>query len=181
MVESDAVGGPVSPVSPDVAAAAWNRYERFREAGGPGEVLFDSGELTSMVRFLGMDRLPDALTDVEFTIAEGRIDARMRLAVDQVASFPDLSEFQALLSDTVTLRMEGTIIPSRGTGAAILIERVELGRVPLPRRVIPRILAALGREAAPGLPEEAIEVPLPVGIGSAYIDGDHLVLTGQEE
>lgn len=167
-----------SLASPAVADAAWDRYERFRTTGGPGEVLFDSAELTSLVRYRALERLPRGVDEVEVEMSEGRLDVRMDIARDQIPDFPDLRELDALVSDTVTVRMVGTVIPSRGTGAAVLIDRLEVARLPLPRRVVPTVLSALGREPAPGLPEEAIEIPLPPGITSAYVDGDHLVLTG---
>lgn len=161
-----------------VAQAAGSRFERFAEAGGPGEVLFDSGELTSLLRYRVADRLPAAVMDPTIAVEDDRATLSARVALDQVPQIPDLSEFGALLTDTVPFTAEGTLIPSRGTGAAFLVDRLFVGRVPLPRRVIPGVLDALGRSDVDGLPGEAIEVPLPAGASTAYLREGNLVLTG---
>jgi hypothetical protein len=48
--------------------------------------------------------------------------------------------------------------------------------VPLPSRTIPGILRALGRVHREGLPPDALAVPLPGGLASAYVEEDSLVL-----
>ena len=172
---------PGVEVSEAVATAASGRLERLTQVGGPGEVLFDGDELTSLLRFRAADRLPAAVMEPTIRVEDDRATLQARVALDQLPRFPDLSEFQALVSDTVSFRAEGTLIPSRGTGAAFLVQGLQLGRVPLPRRVIPSILNALGRTDAPGLPEDAIEIPLPGGTESAYLRDGQLVLTSSGE
>ena len=41
------------------------------------------------------------------------------------------------------------------------------------------ILDALGRDTHPGLPSEALLVPLPSGLSSAYILADSLILSNE--
>ncbi len=178
LTQSTAEALPSSAISEAAAQAAEGRLDRFAQTGGPGEVLFDSAELTSLIRFRVSDRLPSAIMDPQIIVEGDRATLRARVALDQVPQFPDLREFEALLSDTVPFTAEGTLIPSRGTGAAFLVDALRLGRVPLPRRVIPSVLNALGRADRDGLPDDAIEVPLPPGVTSAYLRDGHLVLTG---
>ena len=45
--------------------------------------------------------------------------------------------------------------------------------------MIPRILTAMGRTGEPGLPPEALLVPLPSGLASAYILTDSLILSNE--
>jgi len=61
--------------------------------------------------------------------------------------------------------------------AALLVHSVEASRIPLPRRLVPQILTAMGRTDQPGLPPEAFLVTLPSGLGSAYILTDSLFLS----
>ena len=61
--------------------------------------------------------------------------------------------------------------------AALLVRQIEASRIPLPRSLIPEILEAMGRVEEEGLPPEAITVPLPTGLGSAYILTDSLILS----
>ena len=58
------------------------------------------------------------------------------------------------------------------------IDAVAAQRIPLPRRLVPSALEALGREDCPDLPDDAIELPLPKGVRAAYVRGDSLVLLG---
>lgn len=165
-------------VSESTAEAAEARFDRFAATGGPGEVLFNSEELTSLIRYRAGALLPPAVLGPEIFVSEDRARLSARVALDQVPQFPDLRELEAILSDTVPFTAEGTLIPSRGTGAAFLVDRLQIGRVPLPRRVIPSVLNSLGRQDEAGLPNEAIEVPLPPGALAAYLRDGHLVLTG---
>jgi hypothetical protein len=175
---SPSVGQSID-VSEVAAQAAEGRFDRFAATGGPGEVLFDSNELTSLMRYRAAALLPASVLEPEIAITDDRAALSARVALDQVPQFPDLRELDALLSDTVPFTAEGTLIPSRGTGAAFLVDRLLIGRVPLPRRVIPSVLSALGRTDQAGLPSDAIEVPLPSGAISAYLRDGHLVLTGE--
>jgi len=165
-------------VSQAVAQAAEGRFDRFTQTGGPGEVLFNSEELTSLIRYRASGLLPSAVLNPEIVLDEDRATLTALVALNRLPRFPDLREFDALLSDTVSFVAEGTLIPSRGSGAAFLVDRLRIGRVPLPRRVVPSVLNALGRIDQDGLPGDAIEVPLPVGAQSAYLRDDHLVITG---
>ena len=45
--------------------------------------------------------------------------------------------------------------------------------------MIPEILKALGREYVAGLPDDAIAIPLPAGLKTAYILRDSLVLVSR--
>ena len=59
------------------------------------------------------------------------------------------------------------------------MERVEAARIPLPERMVPGILAALGRKDREGLPSDAMVIPLPEGIGGAYVENEQLILVAE--
>jgi hypothetical protein len=89
----------------------------------------------------------------------------------------DIVETIGVLPDTVGLVTRGSLIPFGASGSAFVVDRIELGRVPLPRRVVPSVLSALRQDEPQGLPEHAIYVPLPRGFGTAYVEDDRLVIT----
>jgi hypothetical protein len=51
--------------------------------------------------------------------------------------------------------------------------------VPIPPRLVPEILKALGRTETAGLPPDALAVPLPRGLRAAYVRSDTLVLVAE--
>ena len=69
------------------------------------------------------------------------------------------------------------LVPFGEEESALLVHGVEASRIPIPRRLIPEILRAIGRVDRPGLPREALAVPLPAGLGSAYILSDSLIIS----
>jgi hypothetical protein len=52
--------------------------------------------------------------------------------------------------------------------------------VPLPRRLVHRALARLGRVEEGDLPRDAVAVPLPPGVEAAYVRGDSLFLLARQ-
>ena len=108
---------------------------------------------------------------------EGRVHFRAEVALSSFPDLPDLGPILGILPDTLMWisRPPSCLL---GTGqAALLVHQLEASRIPLPRRLIPEILKAMGRVDQPGLPPEALLVPLPTGLGSAYILTDSLILS----
>ncbi len=166
--------------SPELGARAAERLQALMETSGTGEASFDASELTSMLRHTYSERMPGAIRGPRIRIEDGRVTLLGAVALADVPSFPDLGEVMAILPDTLRLEATGSLIPLDGPGAAFLVDRLEAGGIPLPRRVIPGILETFGREDRPGLPREAIQLSLPDGIAAAYVQGDRLVLRAED-
>lgn len=161
--------------SPELAEATLDRYEAF-QAGEEDRLSVGGTELASVLRFALPGLLPPGVSEPSVDLEEGRVRVSARVAVAQVPRLPDLGEVVGLLPDTVTLAMRGSLTPLEGKGAALVVEEITAARIPLPRRLIPDILDALGRTDRPGLPPDAMAVPLPEGLRSAYILRDSLIL-----
>jgi hypothetical protein len=82
-----------------------------------------------------------------------------------------------MLPDTLDVVLQASLMPYGEVESALLVHQVEASRIPIPRQLIPQILTAMGRTDKPGLPPEAMTVPLPAGLGSVYILGDSLILS----
>jgi hypothetical protein len=164
-------------VSPAVGQVAMSRLSRLEDTGGPGQVSFSSDEVTSVLRFEIADRVPSGVLDPEVRLADDRVRASGRLVLASFSGLADLDDMIGVLPDTVGMVTRGSLIPFGASGSAFVVDRIELGRVPLPRRLVPSVLSVLRPDQPPGLPEHAIYVPLPSGYGSAYVEDDRLIIT----
>ena len=175
--ETEAVPVP----SPELAEATLDRVEAFR-AGSSGEerLLLDGPEISSMVRYSFPGMLPPGVQEPTVGFRGDQMLLSARVAV---AAFPDvtaLGEAIGLLPDTVDVLMRGALRPFGPNLSALYVTRVEASRIPLPGRLVPGILAALGRSDRSGLPQDALAIELPHGITSAFVEADHLVLLSEE-
>ena len=167
--------------SPALAEATLQRVEAFRSgASGEARLLLDGPALSSVVRYSLPGILPEGVRNptVDFRGDELLLSARVA-----VASFPDataLGEALGFLPDTVEVEMRGALRPFGPKLSALYVQRVEASRIPLPGRLVPGILTALGRHDRDGLPDDALAIALPEGIGSAFVEADHLVLISDE-
>jgi hypothetical protein len=165
--------------TPELAEAAERKLQAL--AGGETDaVALSAIELQSLIEYRYRGVLPGFLGTPAVEIRDDRVLLRARVPVDKLPNVEGLGEAAAFLPDTTELAVTGRLL-SLGPGrAAFAIEDVSAQRFPLPRRLVPGALERLGRNDEPGLPRDAMAVPLPPGTATAYIRGDSLVLLAQE-
>jgi hypothetical protein len=163
--------------SPEVADSVLARVQAFRRGEIGNRLALNGQELTSVMRYSVPGLIPEGVSEPGVRLDEGRIHVRAEVVLGAFPELPDLGPILGILPDTLTVEMEASLMPFEPGQAALLVEKVEAGRIPLPRRLIPEILKAMGRVDRPGLPPEAITVPLPPGLGSVYILADSLVIS----
>lgn len=173
--DSGHVAGPEP--TPELADSVLARVQVLRRGDAPGPVVLGGGELTSVLRHAVAGMIPEGISEPEVTLADGRVHVRARVTLDAFPELPDLGPIIGFLPDTLDVGFEASLMPFSGNRAALLLHGVEASRIPIPRRLIPDILGAMGRQDEPGLPPEAILVPLPSGLASAYILTDSLILS----
>jgi hypothetical protein len=172
-----------------LAEATLDRFEAFRTgsgSGGAGEGSAGEGseerlhlgaaELSSVLRYALPGMVPPGVYEPAVGLEDGRVILSARVATSALPDLPALNEVVGLLPDTVGIVMHGALLPFRPNFAALQVEGVEASRIPLPGRMIPPILAALGRSPLEGLPPHALAVPLPTGLSRVFVDRDRLVL-----
>ena len=137
-------------------------------------------ELTSVIRFSVPGLVPEGIEDPEVTLEDGRVRLKARVILASFPELPDLGPILGILPDTLNVEWEASLMPYGEVESALLVHQVEASRIPIPRRLIPDILAAMGRVDKPGLPPEAITVPLPSGLESAYVLTDSLILSTKD-
>ena len=162
--------------TPELAEATLDRFETFREGTGPGRLQLGSLELSSVVRYALPGLLPPGVADPGVEVEDGRIYLSARVATAAFPELPSLDEVVGFLPDTVDIRMRGSLLPFDEEQAALHVDRIQAMKVPLPDRFVPKILEALGRRDVQGLPPDALMIPMPEGLRSAYVQADSLVL-----
>ena len=163
--------------SPELADSVMARVQQFRRGEGPSHLALGASEVTSILRYSVPDLMPVGVVDPEVTFKDGRVHFRSRVALTAFPDLPDLGPILGILPDTLDVDLQAAMMPFGDGKAALLVHRVEASRIPLPGRLVPEILRAMGRKEQPGLPPEALLVPLPPGLGSAYILTDSLILS----
>jgi hypothetical protein len=165
--------------SPELADATLDRFEAFQSGSEGSEMKLGDAELSSLVRYSLPGILPPGVEEPTVRVSEGRLHLAGRVALQALPDVPALREVVELLPDTVPVEIRGTLAPFDAERAALHVDRVEASRIPLPARYIPEILSALGRAPAHNLPADALLVPLPRGLESAYVLRDSLVLVAK--
>lgn len=163
--------------SPALADSVWQRIQGLQTAGEGSRLALGGREITSVLRYSLQGLVPEGVHDPEVSLQGGRMLLKARVALAAFPALPDLGSVLDLLPDTVDVELQASLLPFGEDAAALVVHSIDASRIPLPRRVIPDILRAMGRRDHPGLPPEALLVPLPAGLGSAYILTDSLVLS----
>jgi len=167
-------GGAVP--SPELADATLDRFERFRGGEGERRLALSGAELSSVVRYALPGLIPPGVTDPTVSLREGRVHISARVAVAAFPRLPDLGQILGLLPDTVLLEMEGSLVPVDQAFMALVVDKVDASRVPIPRRMVADVVAGMGRKGPASLPADALAVPIPDGVASVSVQGDSLVL-----
>ena len=162
--------------SAELADRTLDRFEHFRKGEGEGRLALGGLELTSVVRYALPGIVPPGVDQPTVTLSEGRVGLRARVALAAFPRLPRLDDVLGILPDTLDVQLEGSLVPLDREHLALLVDHIEASRIPLPRRMIPDVLAGFGRDRSRALPDDALPVPLPDGLQSVYVQRDSLVL-----
>ena len=161
-------------VSQRTAEVAEDKIARLRD--GSRRESFTTNELQSLLEFRYRQMIPDYVHSPRITLEQDKIAIVLRLPADRLLHTGELGQMLALLPDTTDFEILGTLLPSDEGHVAFTVDAITAHRIPIPTRFVPTVLEILGREDVPGLPADALRIPLPVGARSAYVRSDSLVL-----
>jgi hypothetical protein len=172
----DLRGAPaaVAP-SQELAASAERKLSGLRD-GSSGRATLTAVELESLLLFRYRGVLPAFLDSPSVELRGDQLRLRARVPIDKLPRVDGLSDAAAFLPDTAELTVAGKLLPLDSGRVAFGIDQVSAARFPLPGRLVPGALTRLGRRDEPGLPADAMALPLPPGAATAYIRRDSLVL-----
>lgn len=165
----------VEAPSAELAAQAQGKIERLR-AGSESRVALSGVELESLLRHRHAGLLPGFIGDPQIEIDDDRLRLRSRVPTERLPSLDFLGAAADFLPDTAAVEIVGRLLPLDERRAAFAVDGLQLAEVPIPDRVVPGLLERLGRTEEPGLPADALAVPLPPGTRAVYVRGDSLVL-----
>jgi len=178
-VEERVLGGPLPPPpDPALAERAFERIELFVAETSIDSILLSADEVASLLYHLAPTALPAGVHHPTVRMEAGSLYIGARVEVARIPAAGEWSTALGVLPDTLPVELRGIIVPfEQGLpGAALRLEGVEVAGVPLPRRLYAPLLDAAGRVPREGLPSDALELPLPPGVGRAYIPDTLLVL-----
>lgn len=162
--------------TPGLADSVLARVQEFRQIGD-GEIALGGRELTSVLRYSIPGLVPSGIQDLTVELDEGRVRLSAGVALGAFPEIPDLGPVLGILPDTANVVLLGSLMAFGQEESALLVHGIDASRIPIPRRLIPGILRGIGRVDRPGLPAEALSIPLPAGLRSAYILSDSLILS----
>ena len=179
---ADARGVATAPVlapSPELAQAADDKLAQL-QSGEERSIALSGVELESLLRYRYSALLPAFVDSAKIELRDGRIRVSGRVPVDRLPRVDELGDAAAFLPDTAELLVVGQLLPLDSGRVALAVDEVSAARIPLPARLVPGALTRLGRVDEPGLPADALALPLPPGAAAAYVRGDSLVLLANE-
>jgi hypothetical protein len=164
--------------SAELADAAETKIARLR-SGDETSVALSAAELESLLRFRHRALLPAFVDSPTVRLDDGRLRLRARIPTEQIPVLDGLGRAAELLPDTASVEVNGRLFPLDSARATFAIDGIQIADIPLPARLIPRMLEQLGRSEDDRLPADALPVPLPPGAQAIYVRGDSLVLVAR--
>lgn len=161
--------------TPELAALARARLDSL-DSGQVDRVAFSQVELQSLLDYEFAGLLPGFVDSARVELNGAQVRLRARVPVDKLPRVDELGEAASFLPDTSELTLAGSLLPLDSGRVAFAVDEVTAARIPLPKRFVPGALRRLGRRDEPGLPADAMPLPLPRGAGSGYVRNDSLVL-----
>jgi hypothetical protein len=166
---------PPQEVSPELAARADAKLAALAENGGVRRVALTGPELQSLIEYRWGGLLPPDVGSPRVELGQGRVTLEATVATARFGRVSELRDVAGFLPDTTGLRAVGTFVPMEDGQVGLEVHELTAASIPIPRQLIPTILARFPGSGDPGLPANAVAIPLPPGISAVFVSGDSLV------
>ena len=165
-------------IKPSIAISdlTLDRFEKLRWGELSGSLELSGVEVSSVARYAVPGIIPSGIIEPTVQFEEGRLRLSALMVIDQFPGLPSIDEIAGLLPDTITIEMQGSIVPLDRDHVSLIVEKLWMSKIPIPSGLIPSILTGLGRQGARSLPRDALLIPKPPGIESVLVSGDSLIL-----
>ncbi|HEX7050290.1 MAG TPA: hypothetical protein VF188_08830 [Longimicrobiales bacterium] len=168
--------GTADVPSEELAEVAQAKLARLAAGTAGGPVVLREVEVQSLVQYGMAESLPPYIVGPCVSLRDGRVTVDARIPTERFPHLDELTEFIGFLPDTAEVAATGQLIPLPDGRLGFAVDHLSAANIPLPRGLIPSVLQRLGRSPAPGLPPDALALPLPAGAAAAYVRGDSLIL-----
>jgi hypothetical protein len=171
----DQTRGQPQEISPELAAQADAKLAVLGENGGERRVSLTAPELQSLIEYRWGGLLPPDVGSPRVGMSQGRVTLEATVATARFARVSELREIAGFLPDTAGLRAVGTFVPMEDGQVGLEVHEMSAASIPIPRQLIPSILGRFPGGGDPGLPTNAVAIPLPAGISTVFVSGDSMV------
>lgn len=161
----------------ELVASAEAKLETLAAGEAESPVGLSELEARALARTRMRATLPGFVHDPGLEIRDGGIRLDARVPVDQVPRIRDLGAAATLLPDTAEVGASGTIVPMGSGQAAFAVDQITVAGIPVPKRLIPRLVGQIRGGSTGGASADAIPLRLPPGVESVHVRGDSLILT----
>src|SRR4051812_22186913 len=177
----DLNGGPgsesVAQYAPvDLQASANKKLQSIADGAPPDHVVLSSDELQAILSKRFSAILPGYVDSARVELRDGRVHLSARVPTKNLPQLSTLGQVASILPDTTAIGVSGQLIPISDGRVALGVDNISAAGIPLPHRIVPEIIQKIRRASPPGLPDDALDFPLPPGASTAYVRGDSLVL-----
>ncbi len=164
------------PLDQGSAARGEQAVRALAARRGPVYVTLRPGELASYAFLSLATSLPPALQDAETAVIGERVYVRALVGPDDLPGIAG-SALRNVITRRDTIVLGGTFAVVRPGLAQFRVRDVQVGAVPVPAALIPRLVARIRRGAVPaGVAADAFPVPVPDYIGDVRIGRGRVTL-----
>ena len=167
---------PKAQPTPELAEQTLDLFEQFRAGEAGDRLMLGGNELSAVLRYSLPGIVPRGITALTIELHRGRVHLSARVAAEAFPELPRLDQIIGLLPDTILIEVRGSLVPLDQRRLALLVDRLQVARIPVPARLVAEVLKAFGQSRPASLPDDAIEVPLPDGLRSVFVQRDSLVM-----
>lgn len=167
----------MAAATPELADSVEARFDTA-VASGEGTVELTEAEFASLLLHALSGTLPGGIVPNSVRFVEGEVWIGGLVALSNVPSNEWLNRIRRVLPEEVPVEVRATVVSVEDGEAVLLIRRLSLAGIPLPRSAYAALLSNPGGDD--GLPPEAVRVRLPSEVRSLQLDGDRLVVGVQE-
>jgi hypothetical protein len=146
---------------------------------GVTRVAFRAPELQSLIQYRWAPFLPEELASPRVSLGAGRITLEGDVSTAHFGRIAELQEILSFLPDTAGLRAAASFVPLDDGWVALEVHELGAAGIPIPKQLIPPILARFRAHTPPGLGPNAVAVPLPPVVSHIFVSGDSLVVVAR--
>ncbi len=157
------------------SASAQAKFHALLGARPPARTAFSQGELQALMRTRFAPVLPRWVDSAHIDLEGDKIRLSAKVPVARIPQVKELGEVAGLLPDSPEVAVKGQLIPVERGGVMLAVDQVSAAHIPVPRRLIAPVVSSLKRPGDPS-PPDALRLPLPRTVSSAYVRNDSLVV-----